>query len=262
LWLMHERRYRQRAEAKTRETMSELTHMNRIAGAGELSASIAHEVNQPLSGIVTSANAALRWLERETPDVDRARGALNQIVSAGHRASQVVKNVRSIFKKETQEKAPVNVNDIILEVLALSRSELQRHPIPVQASLDEGLPDVMGNYVQLQQVILNLVMNAIEAMHSEPPRMLRVLSYRAKPDVVHVSIEDTGTGIDPANFEQIFKPLFTTKERGMGMGLSICQSIVESHGGRIWVSNAAYRGSIFQFELPAFACKDKADAVG
>jgi signal transduction histidine kinase len=260
-WLVHERRYRQRAEAETREAMSELTHMNRIAGAGELSASIAHEVNQPLSGIVTSANAALRWLARETPDLDQARRALHQIVAAGHRAGQVVQNVRSMFKKETQEKAPVDVNDIILEVLALSQSELQKHQIPVQTRLDEWLPNVMGIHVQLQQVILNLVMNAVDAMGSEPPRMLRIQSYRAKPDVVHVSVEDTGTGIDPANRDQIFKPLFTTKMRGMGMGLSICQSIIESHGGRIWVSPAAHRGSIFQFELPTGAGSERTGAA-
>jgi signal transduction histidine kinase len=154
------------------------------------------------------------------------------------------------LKKDTHEKLPVDVNRIISEVLAFGQNELEKHQIEVHTELDDRLPRVTGNQVQLQQVILNLVMNAAEAMHSAQPRRLRVQSRLSKPDVVHVSIEDTGTGIDPTNVNRIFKPLFTTKERGMGMGLSICHSIIESHGGRIWASHGVDRGSIFQFELP------------
>jgi C4-dicarboxylate-specific signal transduction histidine kinase len=224
--------------------------MNRIAAAGELSASIAHELNQPLTGIVTRASAARRWLAAERPDIDKARAALDHIENAGHRAADIIRNVRAVFKKDTHEKLPVDVNRIILEVLALGQNELEKHQIEVHAELDDRLPNVTCNRVQLQQVILNLVMNAVEAMHSAQPRRLRVQSRLSKPHVVHLSIEDTGTGVDPTNVDRIFKPLFTTKERGMGMELSICRSIIESHDGRIWASRGVDRGSIFQFELP------------
>jgi signal transduction histidine kinase len=249
-WLLYERRFRHRVEIVARDAVSELTQLNRIAAAGELSASIAHELNQPLTGIVTRASAARRWLAAERPDIDKARAALDQIENAGHRAGDIIQNVRAMFKKDTHEKLPVDVNRIILEVLALGQNELQKHQIEVHTELDDRLPSVTGNRVQLQQVILNLVMNAVEAMHSAQPRRLRVQSRLSKPDVVHVSIEDTGAGIDPTNLTRIFKPLFTTKERGMGMGLSICHSIIESHDGRIWASRGVDRGSIFQFELP------------
>ena len=249
-WLLYERRFRHRVETVARDAVSELTQMNRIAAAGELSASIAHELNQPLTGIVTRASAARRWLAAERPDIDKARAALDQIENAGHRAGDIIKNVRAVFKKDTHEKVLVDVNRIILEVLALGQDELKRHQIDVHTELDDGLPRVTGNRVQLQQVILNLVMNAIEAMHSAEPRRLRIQTDLSKPDVVHVLIEDTGAGIDPTNLALIFKPLFTTKARGMGMGLSICHSIIENHQGRMWASSAVDRGSIFQFELP------------
>jgi len=249
-WLLYERRFRHRVETVARDAVSELTQMNRIAAAGELSASIAHELNQPLTGIVTTAGAAGRWLAAEPPDIDKARAALGQIVNAGHHAGDIIKNVRAVFKKDTHEKTPVDVNEIILEVLALGQDELKRHQIDVHTELDDGLPRVTGNQVQLQQVILNLIMNAIEAMHSAEPRRLRIQTDLSKPDVVHVLIEDTGAGIDPTNLARIFKPLFTTKARGMGMGLSICHSIIENHQGRMWASSAVDRGSIFQFEVP------------
>ena len=249
-WLLYERRFRHRVEIVARDAVSELTQMNRIAAAGELSASIAHELNQPLTGIVTRASAARRWLAAEKPDIDKARAALDQIVNAGHRAGDIIQNVRAVFKKDTHEKVLVDVNRIILEVLALGQDQLKRHQIDVHTELDDGLPRVTGNQVQLQQVILNLVMNAIEAMHSAEPRRLRIQTDLSKPDVVHVLIEDTGAGIDPSNLDRIFKPLFTTKAHGMGMGLSICHSIIENHEGRMWASSAGDRGSIFQFELP------------
>jgi C4-dicarboxylate-specific signal transduction histidine kinase len=249
-WLLHERQYRRRAERAARETMSELTQLNRIATAGELSATIAHEVNQPLTGIVTRANAALRWLSGENPNLGRARDALDQIVSAGHHASDVVTSVRAMFRKDTQQKGPVDINKLIRSVLGLVYMDLRKHSIEGRMDLGEDLPTVIGNEVQLQQVILNLVMNAIEAMSSAEPRVLSIKSDYSGTKTVHVSIEDTGSGIDPLNMDRIFQPLFTTKARGMGMGLSICRSIIESHAGRIWVSAGASRGSIFQFELP------------
>jgi C4-dicarboxylate-specific signal transduction histidine kinase len=223
--------------------------MNRVASAGLLSASLAHEVNQPLTSIVTGANAALRWLKAETPNIDRAEQTIKKIVEAGHRAADVVTNVRAMFKKDTQEKAPFDVNEVIRSVLGLVYFDLRKHSVESRISLGEHLPPVLGNAVQVQQVILNLIMNAVDAMSSEP-RVLTVISELTGHGSVYVSIADSGSGIDPSNLEHIFKPLFTTKGRGMGMGLSICRSIIEDHGGKIWVSPGATRGSIFQFELP------------
>jgi C4-dicarboxylate-specific signal transduction histidine kinase len=257
-WLLHERQYRRRAQNAARETMSELTHLNRMSTAGELSATIAHEVNNPLMGIVTRANAALRWLSGEDPNVGKAQDALSQIVAAGHRASDVVTSVRAMFRKDPQEKGPVDVNKLIRSVLGLIYIDLRKHSIESRMNLGEDLPPIIGNEVQLQQVILNLVMNAIEAMSSAEPRLLSVKSEVTEHDTVHVSIEDSGSGIDPSIIDRIFNPLFTTKARGMGMGLSICRSIIESHGGRIWASAGVYRGSIFQFELPTNIEKGRA----
>jgi signal transduction histidine kinase len=249
-WLLHERQYRQRAEKAARETMSELTQLNRIATAGELSATIAHEVNQPLAGMVMRANAALRWLSGDNPNLGKARDALDQIVTAGHHASDVVASVRAMFRKDTQQKGPVDINKLIRSVLGLVYMDLRKHSIESRMDLGEDLPPVIGNEVQLQQVTLNLVMNAIESMSSAEPRVLSIKSAYSGSNTVHVSIEDTGSGIHPSNINRIFQPLFTTKSRGMGMGLSICRSIIEGHGGRIWVLAGASRGSIFQFELP------------
>jgi signal transduction histidine kinase len=250
-WLLHERQYRHRAERKARETMSELTHMNRLATAGELSASIAHEVNQPLTGMVLNASAALRWLSSESPNIGRARDSLSQIVTAGHHASDVVTSVRAMFKKELNERTPIDINNVILTVLSIVRADLQKNDVDLETQLANQLPKLEGDKVQLQQVVLNLIMNAIESMNSVQNRALKVHSEQSKPGTVRVSVEDTGTGVDESKLDQIFKPLFTTKTHGVGMGLSICRSIIESHGGRIWVSRRSTRGSIFQFELPA-----------
>jgi len=248
--LLGEHRRRHSAEIATRNTMSQLAQVNRLATAGEISASIAHEVNQPLTGIVTKANAALRWLAADKPDLEKARAALAQIVSAGHRASNIITSVRSMLRKETQEKSPVDINKLIWTVLGLVWIDLRKHEIDLDTKLNEQLPSVQGNEVQLQQVILNLITNAIESMHSVEHRVLRVRSESGGPDEVHVSIEDTGTGIDHSNLDSIFKPMFTTKVTGMGMGLAICRSIVEGHGGRIWISHGSENGSTFHFTLP------------
>jgi signal transduction histidine kinase len=241
--------------------MIELTYMNRRSAAGQLSASIAHEVLQPLTGITTRASAGLRWLRAETPNLEKAGAALEQIVIAGHRASDIVTSVRAMFRKDTSERLPVDINGLILTVLAIVRIDLQKNGVELQTQLDARVLIVEGDKVQLQQVILNLVMNAIEAMQPVRPRVLKVKSEQSKLDMVHVSIEDTGTGIDPSNLNRVFSPLFTTKERGMGMGLSICHSIIESHNGRIWVSPGVTKGSIFQFELPAKSDQDHADTM-
>ena len=248
-WLLLERQYRRRAERTARETLSELMHMNRMTTAGELSAAIAHEIRQPITGMVTMASAALRWLSRESPDIGRAREAMNKAVAAGHLASDVITNVRGLFGKDTQEKAPTDLNALIRSVLGVVNVDVRKRSIETQVNLSETLPHVFANAVQLQQVILNLVMNAIELMHSEP-RVLSVKSETTEHNLVQVSIADTGSGINIGNLDRIFKPMFTTKARGMGMGLSICKSIIESHSGRIWVSAGVPRGSIFHFELP------------
>jgi signal transduction histidine kinase len=255
-WLIYEHWRRQRAEILARNTVSELTHVNRIATAGQLSASIAHEIRQPLAGMLASAQAALRWLEKA--NVEEVRENLNGIVSDGYRASDIITNLRAMFKHDVHEKTLVDINKLVSSVLALARIDLHKHKTELQAQLDDRIPEVLGNQVQLQQVILNLVTNAIESMSSSQTRVLRIKTELSHSNKVHVSIEDTGTGIKPSEVARLFKPMFTTKVRGMGMGLSICQSIIENHDGRIWVSPRANGGSIFQFELPTVASKDQA----
>jgi signal transduction histidine kinase len=250
-WLVHEHHQRSLAETRSRNAMGELANMNRLAAAGELSATIAHEINQPIYGMVLKANAALRWLTGETPDVEKARGALSDIVGTAHRAADIVNSVRAMLKKEANAKVPVNVNSVINGVLALVQTDLQSRGVRVETRLDESFPAATGDPVQLQQVILNLVMNAAEAMRTVQPRVLKIRTSRSVTGMVHAAIEDSGVGVGEADRDRIFDPLFTTKPDGMGMGLSICRSIIQNHGGRIWVVPAAGRGAIFQFELPA-----------
>jgi len=248
--LIYENGRRQRAEVQSRSAMAELTHMNRRAAAGQLSASLTHEVTQPLAGILAAASAALRLLRADKPNVEKAEAALEVILAAGHRAGDIVASVHAMFKRDAPQKVSTDINQTVRSVLSIVRVELQKHGVELQMQLNEHLPTVQGDKVQLQQVVLNLVMNGIEAMQSFWPRVLKVQTDQPKAGIVRVSIEDTGTGIDPSKLDQIFKPLFTTKATGMGMGLSICKSIIESHGGRIWASPSVNRGSIFQFELP------------
>jgi signal transduction histidine kinase len=250
-WLLYEHRRRHLAEVQARDSIAELTQLNRLATAGELSAAIAHEIRQPIAGMVAMANAAVRWLSREIPDIGEARDAMNSVVATGHHASDVITNVRELFGKDTQEKTPTDVNKLIGKVLALVYIDLRKHSIETQLNLSEQLPPLIGNEVQLRQVVLNLVMNAIESMASvAEPRVLSIKSESTEHNSVLVSIADTGSGIDVANLNRIFAPMFTTKTRGMGMGLSICKSIIDSHNGGIWVSAGVPRGSIFHFELP------------
>jgi C4-dicarboxylate-specific signal transduction histidine kinase len=249
-WLVYEHRRRSRAEVRSRNAMAELANMNRLATAGQLSASIAHEINQPVTGIVLKASAALRWLAVEKPDLDRVRNVLSDIVGAGQHAGNIINSVRAMFKKEEGAKAPINLNNLVNTVLALLRVDLQKDEVRVETRLDEALPAVTGDAVQLQQVILNLIVNAADAMRSGQPRVLKIQTSRIGGKA-HVSIEDTGQGIADADRARIFDPLFTTKAGGMGMGLSICHSIIESHGGRIWAEATTGPGAVFQFELPA-----------
>ena len=250
--LFYQYRYRRNAEAISRSAIRKLAQMNRVATAGELSASIAHEVNQPLAAMVTNANAALRWLKNKTPDLDEVSAALARIVSAGHRAGEVVGSVRTMFKGDGQEKAPLDLNDVIQDVLGFLRGELQAQRIVVQTGLTRPLPLVLGHGGQLQQVILNLVRNAADAMVSVSGRS-RVLSVESTvhdAEGVLVSVKDSGTGIDPKDIDRIFEAFFTTKAQGMGMGLSICRTIIEAHGGRLWASSGIDYGSVFNVQLP------------
>ncbi len=260
--LIYEHRRRRNAEAISRSAMGKLAHMNRVATAGELMASIAHEVNQPLAAMVVSANAGLRWLAHKAPDLDEVGAALKRVVSDGHRTAEVIKNVRSMFKKDGQENAPVDLNALIRNVLGLMRADLQTEGIIVQTALVAPLPLVRGNSGQLQQVILNLVRNAADAMVfvSGRSRVLRVKSAIHDPDGVLVSVEDSGTGIDPKEIDRIFESFFTTKSQGMGMGLSICRSIIEAHGGRLWASAGIDRGAVFNILLPAVSRASNIDS--
>jgi two-component system sensor kinase FixL len=244
---------RKQAEARENALITQLAQMNRMATAGELSASIAHEVNQPIVGVVLMASAASLLLSRDVPDIPKTRDILADIVNAAHHASEVVAGVQAMFKKSTDNRLPVDIKKLILTVLQIVRIECERNGVEVQADLADELPDVVGDSVQLQQVVLNLVMNAIEAMHSAPSRILRIETRQDGPGMVRVSVGDTGAGIDPSNVGRVFERLFTTKSQGMGMGLAICQSIIQSHDGRIWVASAPGNGSVFHFELPA-AC--------
>ena len=232
----------------------QLADASRQTTMGAMTASIAHELNQPLAAIVTNGNAGLRWLANATPDFDEVRAALQRVVSDGHRASQVIGTIRSMFKKDGQKKAPVNVNQLIQEVLGLMQGALQNQRVSLQSQLEAQPIQVLGDRVQLQQVILNLITNAIDAMGSvtERPRVLRVRSETKESDVV-ITVEDSGAGIDPKSTDRIFDTFYTTKADGMGIGLAICRSIIEAHGGRIGASPGNPHGCIFQVVLPA--CK-------
>ena len=229
---------------------AELAGYAQASRMGAMTASIAHEVNQPLAAIVANANAALRWMARTPPDVAEARESLEQIVREGQRAAEVIQSVRSMFKSKELARASVDLNQLIREVLALVQGALEKHGVVVCTELDEALIPVTGNRVQLQQVLFNLVTNAIEAMELVADRRVLVKSELESGGGVRVTVEDSGSGIDPKVIDQIFTSFFTTKTDGMGMGLSICQAIIESHGGRLWVSPSATRGAVFRFTLP------------
>jgi len=242
-----------RAGRAARAQLTQIAQLNRLAAAGELSASISHEIKQPLAAIAANASAALRWLGRATPDMGEARAALERIIGEAHRASDVIGDIRAMFKKAGDGKAPVDVNAVIREVLVLARADLETSRIAVETDLPEGLPAVVGSPAQLQQVLLNVVTNAVEAMDqvAERARRLRVTSRPHETDGVMITVEDSGEGIDPRNAKQIFEPFYTTKQQGMGLGLSICRSIVESHGGRLSASPGALHGLTLRISLPA-----------
>ena len=243
---------RRRAEEALHAMQAELAHANRVTTMGELSASIAHEVNQPIAATVTNAQAALRWLRAQPPDLDEVRASLSRIVEDGNRAGNVIGGIRAFINKVPPRKDRFDLNEAILEMIGLTRSEMLKHGISLQTEFAPGLPRVEGDRTQLQQVILNLVVNAIEAMGGidEGTREFRIKTERAAAGGVLVTARDSGPGLDPENVDHVFTAFYTTKPKGMGMGLAICRSMVEAHGGRMWASANEPRGAVFQFTLP------------
>ena len=239
-------------EAEKQRTLA-LAHANRVSMMGHLAASIAHEVNQPIAAVVTNAHAAVRWLGAQPPDLDEVRQALGDIIKDGNRANDVIGRIRALVNKVPPRHDPLDINQAIVDATTLTRSELLSHRVALQIQLAQDLPVVQGDRIQLQQVLLNLIINAVEAMSAvnEGPRELLISSASNAGDSVLVAVRDCGPGLPPESFDRLFQAFHTTKADGMGMGLSICRSIVEAHGGRVWATANAPRGAIFQFTLPA-----------
>ncbi len=247
---LRERKAAEDALLRGREQLAQVRHLSTV---GELAASIAHEINQPLAAVAAYAGAALRWLLRDPPDLERARDALQRTIQEGERAGEIVSRVRALVKKAPPRTEAVDIDEVILEVLDLSRSELQRNGISLRTQLPTGKPLVRGDRIQLQQLVLNLVLNAVEAM-SEPCNALRELSISSRREGANeivVEVRDSGHGLLPETLERIFDPFFTTRPDGMGMGLSISRSIVVAHRGRLWAVPNEPRGAVFRFTLPA-----------
>jgi C4-dicarboxylate-specific signal transduction histidine kinase len=243
---------RRRAEEAYHQVRVELARLNRISAMGALAASISHEINQPLAAVVANADAGSIWLAADPPNLEEARSAIASIAREGTRASEVVRRIRAMFARGAPEIGPVQINDLIREVAALLESEISRNRVAVKTDLQADLLDARGDRVQLRQVLLNLITNAVEAMSgvNDRPRMLQIRSGM-RDGCVLVSVQDAGVGIDPVDYPHIFDAFFTTKSKGMGMGLSISQSIIEAHGGRLWASSAPDRGTVLEFTLPA-----------
>jgi C4-dicarboxylate-specific signal transduction histidine kinase len=242
-----------RRERQYREALMALAHANRVTTMGQLTASITHEVNQPITAAVTYALAARRFLSADPPNFREADDALSLIVKEGNRAGEVVGRVRALIKKLPAGKDAVAIDDAILEVIALTRAEAANNSVSVQTQFAEGLPRVQCDRVQLQQVILNLIINAIQSMSSveDGNRELHISTVSIEPEGVRVGVRDTGSGLSPESLSLLFEPFYTTKPEGMGMGLSICRSIIEAHGGRLWATGCEPRGALFQFTIPA-----------
>ena len=241
---------RRRTTEALRQAQSDLTRVSRVTAMGELTATLAHEVNQPIAAAVINANSCSRWLSSDPPNIEEARAAAIRIVQDGTRAADTISRVGMLFRKGAAKHELVDVNDVIREMVVLLRAELAQHSISTRIELASDLPRLMGDRVQLQQVMMNLIMNGVDAMKEvSGERELAIESRRASDDLVEVSVSDTGMGLPEQN-DQIFKPFFTTKSHGIGMGLSISRSIIESHGGRLWASNGARRGASFHLTLP------------
>jgi two-component system, LuxR family, sensor kinase FixL len=243
---------RRRAEEALRTAQADLAHVNRVMTVGELAASIAHEVNQPLAAVVTNGNAGLRWLGRNPPDLEEAREAIRRMIREGNRASEVIARIRALMRRAEPRKVRLAINDVIAEVIALADSEVRRQRVSLKTELAAALPPVLADRIQLQQVILNLLLNGMEAMRTvtDRPRELLVRSQPEATAAIRVAVQDAGVGIDSQDLERIFNAFFTTKPHGMGMGLAISRTIIEAHRGRLWATPNAGPGVTVQFTLP------------
>jgi PAS domain S-box-containing protein len=243
---------RRQAQEALQQAQDELAHAARVLTLGELTASIAHEVNQPLTAVMNNSNACLRWLGRETPDLDAVRGALRDIITNGQRASDVIARIRAALKKAPMQVMRVDLNQIIGGIVELIHREVQRQKGWLRTTLAAGLPPVCGDRVQLQQVLLNLVLNGLEAMSTvlDRPRELLIRSERTEADGVLVAVQDAGIGLDPQTLERIFDAFYTTKPAGIGVGLAISRTIIQAHGGRLWAERNPGHGTTVQFSLP------------
>jgi signal transduction histidine kinase len=250
--LLRTRMARQRAEEALKKTEEELGRVARVTTMGELAASIAHEVNQPLAAVVTNGNACLRWLSADPPNLDEARTAVSRIVRDGNRAGDVIARIRALLRKGEPVARPVDINEIIREMVALTRSEVHRRGASLQTDLATHLPTALGDRVRLQQLLLNLVLNALDAMSAvtDRPRLVRIRTNATEPKWILVAVEDAGVGLDPEQVARLFDAFYTTKPEGLGMGLSISRSIVEAHSGRLWATPNEGPGATFQFTLP------------
>jgi C4-dicarboxylate-specific signal transduction histidine kinase len=242
----------EQAEQALRQAQTELAHVTRVTMLGELTASIAHEVNQPLAGVVANAEASLRWLNRERPDLAAARRSLEWVINDGCRASDVIRRVRALAKKSDVETVRLDLNQVVNEAITLVERALTKHGVLLKTELTPALPEILGDRVQLQQVIINLLINGIEAMEpiTERPRELFVRSAGDDKGHLTLSVTDSGIGISPEDVNRLFNAFFTTKSSGLGMGLSICRSIVEAHGGNMSASSNEGPGATFQLVLP------------
>jgi C4-dicarboxylate-specific signal transduction histidine kinase len=250
--LLRSRAAREAAEEALKQTEAELGRVSRVTAMGELTASIAHEVNQPLAAVVTYGNAGLRWLSADPPNFEEVREALSRIVRDGTRASEVIARIRAVLKKSEPVARRLDLNEIVREIVALTQGEAERRGASIKTDLAADLPPVTGDRVQLQQLLLNLVINALDAMSTvtDRPRIIRICTSAPNQKSILVVVEDSGTGLDPEQAARLFEAFFTTKPDGLGMGLSISRSIVESHGGRLWAAPNQGPGATFQFTLP------------
>jgi C4-dicarboxylate-specific signal transduction histidine kinase len=252
---------RKRAERAYTQAQMELAHANRVAAIGQLSASIAHEISQPIGAVLSYANAASHWLAAQPPNVEEVRRDLGFIVESGVRANEVIDRVRALVKKAPARKNRLEINEAILQVIALAQDEMANNVISVRTQLAEALPAIQGDRVQLQQVILNLLINAIEAMSEmgEGSRELLISTAKTDSEGVLVAVRDSGPGLAPESVDRLFESFYTTKPNGLGMGLSICRSIIEAHHGRLWATANTPHGAIFQFTLPPYSSGEKED---
>jgi PAS domain S-box-containing protein len=237
-------------EEKLRQMEAELARMSQLTIMGELAASIAHEINQPLAAVVTNANASLRWLAAAPPNLDEAREAVLRIIRDGNRAGNVIARIRTLLKKGEPVRAPLNINEVVQETIALTQPELARRKVLLQLALASELPRLQADRIQLQQVLLNLMVNALDSLSGVADRVLHIRTEYQAPDAVRVAVKDTGIGVDREQSERLFQAFFTTKPQGLGMGLAISRSIIEAHGGRLWMTPNEGPGVTFQFTLP------------